>query len=520
MSCWRSSPKRSFGVLAAALINQVKFGRQWLLAAVILPWALPGVVNAVIWLWIYQPGAGLLNGHPDRVAGLPFENHVWFNDRTSAIIAVTVVHVWRMMPLTVVIVLAAMQSIPDHLYEAARIDGATRPQMFLLDHAAAGPQRHRRGDDQRDGGSPSTCSTRPGSSPASSLETRPVLVQIYLETFQNLHFSYGMALSLVITWSSLARLAGLRPPRLSQHTVRLMKQSLGYRIVVWVGVALLLIWSLGPIYWTLASSVTPANDFSARPIHFFSAALHARPLRAAARHQCRPHRRRRGLGAVPRGAGQQHHRLCWRRRLLCVAIAALRRLRVHAAEFPGSPRRCSIAVVATLAIPGYAVLIPLYRLMIGLHLVDTYVGVTLIYVSAYLPLSLWLMRSVFESLPIALEEAAQLDGAGRLYIFFRIVLPLVGPGPDGGGDPHLPRRLGAVPRAADLLADGDQAADRPDPRVRHQELHRLRPDHGGRVDRHHHPGPGRHLPQPLPGQRPARRIGQMTADNKWRLQWE
>ena len=87
-----------FGVLAAALINQVKVGRQWLLAAVVLPWALPGVVNAVIWLWIYQPGAGLLNGILSAF-GLPFENHVWFNDRTSAIVAVTVVHVWRMMPL-------------------------------------------------------------------------------------------------------------------------------------------------------------------------------------------------------------------------------------------------------------------------------------------------------------------------------------------------------------------------------------------------------------------------------------
>ena len=67
-------------------------------------------------------------------------------------------------------------------------------------------------------------------------------------------------------------------------------------------------------------------------------------------------------------------------------------------------------VVATLAIPGYAVLIPLYRLMIGLKLIDTYLGITLIYVSAFLPLTLWLMRSVFDSLPIALEEAAQLDG--------------------------------------------------------------------------------------------------------------
>ncbi|WP_104668231.1 carbohydrate ABC transporter permease [Ensifer adhaerens] len=190
-----------FGVLAAALINQVKVGRQWILAAVILPWALPGVVNSVIWLWIYQPGAGLLNGILSAL-GLPFDNHVWFNDRTSAIIAVTVVHVWRMMPLTIVIVLAAMQSIPSHLYEAARIDGATRTQMFclitipLVRSAIAVAMTN------------ATVNAFNLFDEAwvlagSSLETRPILVQIYLETFQNLHFSYGMALSVVITFASL-----------------------------------------------------------------------------------------------------------------------------------------------------------------------------------------------------------------------------------------------------------------------------------------------------------------------------
>lgn len=190
-----------FGVLAASLINQLKVGRQWVLAAVILPWALPGVVNSVIWLWIYQPGAGLLNGILSAL-GLPFENHVWFNDRTSAIIAVTVVHVWRMMPLTIVIVLAAMQSIPAHLYEAARIDGATRPQMFalvtlpLVRSAIAVAMTN------------ATVNAFNLFDEAwvlagSSLETRPILVQIYLETFQNLRFSYGMALSVVITFVSL-----------------------------------------------------------------------------------------------------------------------------------------------------------------------------------------------------------------------------------------------------------------------------------------------------------------------------
>ena len=208
-----------FGVLAAALINQVKHGRKWLLAAVILPWALPGVVNAVIWLWIYQPGAGLLNGILTAF-GLPFENHVWFNEHASAIIAVTVVHVWRMMPLTVVIVLAAMQSIPDHLYEAARIDGASRTQMFVDDHAAADQERHRRGDDQRDG-----------------LRLQPVRRGMGARRFQPRDAAgAGPDLPRDLPEPALllrhgdvagdhrrrpADVAGLRPPRLSQHPVRL-----------------------------------------------------------------------------------------------------------------------------------------------------------------------------------------------------------------------------------------------------------------------------------------------------------
>jgi multiple sugar transport system permease protein len=66
--------------------------------------------------------------------------------------------------------------------------------------------------------------------------------------------------------------------------------------------------------------------------------------------------------------------------------------------------------------------------MIALKLVDTYLGLTLIYVSAFLPLALWMMRSFFSGLPVVLEEAAAIDGAGRMRILFRIVLPLAVPG--------------------------------------------------------------------------------------------
>jgi multiple sugar transport system permease protein len=134
--------------------------------------------------------------------GLPFDNHVWFNTRASALIAVSVVHIWRMLPLTVVIALAAMQGIPEHLYEAARIDGATRPQMFfkitlpLIRGAVAVAMTN------------ATVTAfnlfdEAWVLASSSLETRPILVQIYLETFQNLRFSYGMAMSLMVTVVSL-----------------------------------------------------------------------------------------------------------------------------------------------------------------------------------------------------------------------------------------------------------------------------------------------------------------------------
>ncbi|MHC2530187.1 multiple sugar transport system permease protein [Rhizobium leguminosarum] len=205
-----------------------------------------------------------------------------------------------------------------------------------------------------------------------------------------------------------------------------MKSTIAYRMMIWAGVVVLLIWSLGPIYWTIASSVTPSDDFSTRPINFF-------PQHFTLDH----YSRLLGINIARIGGVEVFKQFraallnsvvtSIAATLLCVAISALGAYAFTRLQFPGR-KVLFVAVVATLAIPAYAVLIPLYQIMIKLHLVDTYVGVSLIYVSAFLPLSLWLLRSVFEALPIALEEAAQLDGAGRLYIFFNIVLPLAGPG--------------------------------------------------------------------------------------------
>jgi multiple sugar transport system permease protein len=189
------------GLAAALLLNKVRLGRRWLLAALILPWCLPPVVNAVVWLWIYNPSYGLLNGILQSL-GIISANKVWFNDRETALFLVALVHVWRMMPLTAIILLASLQSIPADLYEAAKLDGAGALKSFRLVTLPL-----------ISGGlaialSQSTVFAFNLFDEAwilngSSLDTRTVIIQVYMSAFQNLKFSFGMALSILAMVASL-----------------------------------------------------------------------------------------------------------------------------------------------------------------------------------------------------------------------------------------------------------------------------------------------------------------------------
>jgi multiple sugar transport system permease protein len=189
------------GLAAALLLNQVRRGRQWLLAVLVLPWCLPPVVNALVWLWIYNPSYGVLNNLLKAV-GLLNENKVWFNDHNTALLLVALVHVWRMLPLTAIILLAALQGIPADLYEAARLDGAGRIKCFrmiTLPLIAGGLAIAL---------SQSTVFAFNLFDEAwilngSSLDTRSLIIQVYMSAFQNLKFSYGMALSVLAMIASL-----------------------------------------------------------------------------------------------------------------------------------------------------------------------------------------------------------------------------------------------------------------------------------------------------------------------------
>jgi multiple sugar transport system permease protein len=119
-----------FGLGIALVLQRRSLARGVILALVVLPWALPAVVEAVVWGWIYDPTFGVLNSVAHSL-GLISTYHVWVGiGRVLSIVLIELVQVWQITPLAALLILAALQSIPQELYEAARVDGAGRWQMF------------------------------------------------------------------------------------------------------------------------------------------------------------------------------------------------------------------------------------------------------------------------------------------------------------------------------------------------------------------------------------------------------
>ena len=88
----------------------------------------------------------------------------------------------------------------------------------------------------------------------------------------------------------------------------------------------------------------------------------------------------------------------------------------------------SYIVLTTQVLPGSLLMIPLYIIMSNLGLLNTKIGLMLAYVTFTVPFCTWMMKGFFDSIPISLEEAARVDGAGTFRCFFTVTLPLTVPG--------------------------------------------------------------------------------------------
>jgi len=186
-------------------------------------------------------------------------------------------------------------------------------------------------------------------------------------------------------------------------------------------IALILLWSAFPVYWALNTSFTTLSGAESTPANFVP-----RPFTTNAYRML-----------LSGGSGGIAHQF-WRSFLnatiestlatvLTVVIALFSAYAFARLEFRGKTV-ILYTLLATLLLPVYATLIPLYRILSDLHLVNTYLGIVLVYTSGFLPLAIWIMYNYFSSVPRELEEAAFVDGATPVVALLRVMIPVSLPG--------------------------------------------------------------------------------------------
>lgn len=185
------------GLIVAVVLHRIFCGRGIVLAILILPWALPSVVSGVLWRRVFDPDSGLLNSALAQlhIASHP---HVWLASRGWALAFITLVHVWGVLPLVSLILIAGLQSIPEEVYSASAVDGATPLRQFrYITLPLLRPSI--------------TIALTVGTVWAikifdeiyvlngTALNTRSILVEVYNTTFVNADFAHGSALAFLLT---------------------------------------------------------------------------------------------------------------------------------------------------------------------------------------------------------------------------------------------------------------------------------------------------------------------------------
>jgi multiple sugar transport system permease protein len=186
------------GVGMALLLHGSLVGRSLARGIVLFPYLLPTAVAVLVWRWLFNDLYGYVN-YVLLSAGLVDHPLAWLSRMPDAMVSVILVGAWKFFPFVVIAVLARLQSIPDALYEAARIDGASRFAQF------------------RDITLPQIAGVlsivvllraiwdfkefdliylMTGGGPAGGTETMPILV--YRQAFQLLNFGRGAAVSVAM----------------------------------------------------------------------------------------------------------------------------------------------------------------------------------------------------------------------------------------------------------------------------------------------------------------------------------
>jgi multiple sugar transport system permease protein len=453
------------GLAMALVLNAAFPGRNVLRSVMLIPWGMAPVTVGVLWGWIFDGSYGTLNALLFDL-GLITEPIPWLGNGTWAFNLVALVHVWNQAPLTALLILAALQSMPDNLHRAARIDGAgpierffritlpwLRPMLLLImilttinsimafdlfwTMTKGGP------------GSATTVFSWLG----------------YAYAFQLSKFGEGAAILYILTVACLlfgwlylklftaADRRGRRkgpapagpeePGELHVHgTTRLQKlppfrsrtwlsgrtrQTAG-RIGLALAAAFIFVWSFGPFLWLVLMSLSSSADLVRTPPTLIPGSLTLENYRFVLF----------PTGVTGGQSSVQATRVpfsIWNSLVVAVIVTVINLILgslagyAYARHSKNRVMNGSLwALMMTRMTPSLALILPFFIVFRNVGLIDTRTALVIAYCSLILPLSTWMMKGYFENLPPNLEKAALVDGCTPFQAIWKIILPVARPG--------------------------------------------------------------------------------------------
>jgi multiple sugar transport system permease protein len=187
-----------FGLAIALVINRMVRGKGFARTSALLPWTMAPVLVGQMWRWLFNDQAGVINDLLHRV-GLITQQIIWLGVPTLAFAAVMVAATWSAGSYMTLILLAGLQGIPEEMYEAAGLDGATPVQAFFAVTLPMLRSAIMVSLVLRTMGALVALDlpfSMTGGGPGNATETFALF--IYKNTFQFLDFGYGAALSVIL----------------------------------------------------------------------------------------------------------------------------------------------------------------------------------------------------------------------------------------------------------------------------------------------------------------------------------
>ena len=456
------------GIVIARVLHKSFSGRGFMRSVMLLPWAMAPVTIGILWSFIYAGDVGTLNALLHDI-GLSAWTNTWLGNGDRALTLVSLTHVWNQTPLTALLILAGLQSMPVSLHKAAMLDGADpitrffkitlpwlKPTLLFITIIAT--------INALMAFDIIWTMTRGG--PGESTTVFAWLGYIY--SFQLLKLGLGAAMLYILTalsfclaiiyvvvlgqrYSKQNKTASIdvvhsdmsfRTPR--PHTmqapvlkkpflspeVRKVLSSFGF----WVMVVLIFTWSALPVLMLGIMSATPPSDLIRIPPSIIPSRFTFENFQTILNWS--------GSNQTVKYSSPEVGVLAKRVPLsiqssfivgaVSVSIAlALTPFAGYA--FARWPRSRAIqaglwGMLFTRMTPALVLLLPFFVLYRTIGINDTRTGLIVAHLSILLPLFAWMMKSTFESVPRSLDSAAKIDGCSHFQMMIRVMLPVIRPG--------------------------------------------------------------------------------------------